>query len=361
MNVSAPQTRLATATAPETTAPILVSAAGSPGATSVTLTFDEPVYCIGLSFNSLDITITDNNPATTDPIAVGAGPNGCGVNQATADTSFSVQFSAPLLGGTDYTIFVTAEANEIQDVFGNDLANPSSANFSTGPADIGNPTITDTQLISNLATTDFGEVGDSFESTFSEPMNGSTSGAINLQDADGTGAFLLICGVNSTCTWNTAVTTLTVTLVTNWVGTGGTTPGLQVPVTITTMGGFTDTAGNVVNLAGSADRIIDNELLTGPFAPPTLTDARVLGSFGTSDFDGPGDSFTATFSHAMLNTASRILLQDQDGSLTNLECGTHATCTWDVASTKLTVTLIVSVAPFGGSTPGLQIPIRIAM
>ena len=358
---SAPQTRTATATAPETTPPMIASAAGAPGSTVVTLTFSEPVYCIGLSFDSSDIVITDNNPVTTDPVAVGQGPNGCGFTQSTADTSFSVQFSAPLLGGTDYTIFVLAEANEIQDVFGNDLANPSSANFSTGPADIGNPTITDTQLISNLATTDFGEVGDSFESTFSEPMNGSTSGAISLQDADGTGTFLLICGVNSSCTWNTAVTTLTVTLITNWVGTGGTTPGMQIPVTITTMSGFTDTSGNVVNLTGSADRIIDNELFTGPFAPPTVTDARVLANFGTTDFESPGDSFSATFSHAMVTSASRILLQDQDGSFTNLECGTFATCVWDVAATKLTVTIMLSIVPSGGTTPGLQIPVRIAM
>jgi hypothetical protein len=151
--------------------------------------------------------------------------------------------------------------------------------------------------------------------------------------------------------------------VTNWVGTGGTTPGLQIPVTITTMSGFTDTSGNVVNLTGSADRIIDNELLTGPFAPPTITDSRMLSNFGSTDFGEPGDAFRSTFSAPMLRGAFvGMLLQDQDGSAAFVSCDAQLNCVWDAAATSVTATLTTVIVPFvPGTTFGLQIPFRIAM
>ncbi len=361
---SAPQTRIATATTAETTPPTIASATGEAGATIVTLAFSEPVYCIAFSFDSTDIVITDNNPATTDPTATAPGPNACAATQATADTSFSVQFSTPFLPGATYTVVLFPETNEIQDVFGNDLVSPSTVTFSTGAADIGAPTLTDTRLLQNLQTTDFGETGDAFDVTFSEAMNASGSNpGINLQDADGTTNFLLICGVNSSCSWNTAGTTLTVTMTTHWLGTGGTTPGLQVPSTITTLNGVTDLAGNLPNLSGSADRVIDNEFLTGPFAPPTVTDARMLSNVVTTDFGEPGDAFRAIFSAAMISSPNAgILIQDQDGSVTFLSCGASVACTWDTSATTLTVTVSTFALPFvPGGTPGMQIPMRIAM
>lgn len=360
---SAPQARLTIAALPDTTPPTLTSASGQVGGTIVTVTFSEPIFCTLLSFDPTDIFITDSNSATIDPTATAAGPNQCGSSQATADLSFSIQLSGPLLPSTTYTVVLTPEANEIQDAFLNDLASPSIATFETSPADIGAPTLVDTRLLANLQTTDFGEVGDAFDVTFSEPMNGSVSGTISLQDADGTGGFLLVCGVNTSCVWNTSGTTLTVVMTRNWFGSGGTTPGLQAPTTITTLNGFTDAAGNLPNLSGSLDRVIDNEFLTGPFAPPTITDSRVLSNVGSTDFVDPGDAFRSTFSTAMLTTPTpAMLLQDQDGSAAVVACGVQVSCVWDASATTLTVTVTTPVAPFlPGTTFGLQIPVRIAM
>ena len=37
----------------------------------------------------------------------------------------------------------------------------------------------------------------------------------------------------------------------------GTTPGLQIPFNITALTGFTDVAGNPVNVLGSSDRLVN--------------------------------------------------------------------------------------------------------
>jgi hypothetical protein len=253
-----PQTRTAIASAPETTPPTIVSAAGAVGSTTVTFTFSEPIYCTALSFDPTDFALTDNNPATSDPIVVGAGSNFCGFASTTADTSFSVNLSSPLPADRTYTAFITPEANEIQDVVGNDLANPSSITFTTPPGDFTAPTLTDTRVVNNIATTDFADIGDAYSITFSEAMSGAVFGTISIQDPDGSTASHT-CGANVVCSWNTAVTALTVTIVTPTPSAGGSTPGLQLPATITTMSGFFDTQGNVPDLAGSADVLIDNE------------------------------------------------------------------------------------------------------
>jgi len=96
-------------------------------------------------------------------------------------------------------------------------------------------------------------------------MNGTTSGTIQIQDQDGT-VFTLTCGGNVACTWNTAVTTVTVTIgavaiPAPPVGSAGAgaTPGMQIPFNITTLNGFTDLQGNVPNVLGSPDRLVDYE------------------------------------------------------------------------------------------------------
>jgi hypothetical protein len=120
--IRAPQTRTATATPPETIRPTLVSATTAVGATTLTLTFSEPVWCFfGLSFNATDFTISDNDAATVDPNVTGQGSDPCGVTQNTADLSFSITTDAPFFPGRSYAVTLTPEANEIQDVVGNDL------------------------------------------------------------------------------------------------------------------------------------------------------------------------------------------------------------------------------------------------
>lgn len=160
-------------------------------------------------FNSTDIELTDFNGATTDPTATAAGANACGSDPATADTSFSVTLSSNLRAGKTYTVTLTPEADELQDVSGNDLASPSAASFTTSAADTTAPTLTDTRATANVVTTNFSDVGDKFTITFSEEMNATTAtDTISLQDADGSGG-LITCGTNATCTFNTAGTTNT--------------------------------------------------------------------------------------------------------------------------------------------------------
>jgi hypothetical protein len=263
-DIAAPQARQATALQPETTAPTITSASGAVGGTSITINFSEPVYCTGFSFDTTDITITDNDATTTDPTANGAGSNACSATRSGADTSFSFNTNIALPAGRTYTVTLTPEANEIQDTANNDLANPSSVTFTTGAADFTPPTIVDARMVNNLVTTDFTEAGDSFSMTFSETMNGTTTGTIQIQDQDGT-VFTLTCGGNVTCTWNTAVTQVTVTVATTItppvVGDpgAGNTPGMQIPFNVTTLNGFTDLQGNVPNVLGSSDRLVDYE------------------------------------------------------------------------------------------------------
>jgi hypothetical protein len=120
--IRAPQTRTATATAPETVRPTLVSATTTVGSTTLTLAFSEPVWCFfSLLYNETDFTISDNDTTTVDPNVTGQGSDSCGVSQNTADLSFSITTDAPFLAGRSYIVTLTPEANEIQDVVGNDL------------------------------------------------------------------------------------------------------------------------------------------------------------------------------------------------------------------------------------------------
>jgi IPT/TIG domain-containing protein len=265
---SAPQSRQSTAVAPETTAPTISSVTGAVGATSLTITFSEPVRCSGGWTPVGNITLTDNNSATTDPTATGFGSNACGTTQTTADSSFSVTLSSALPSATTFTLTYTSPGAGIvvEDIVGNDLASPSSSTFTTGAGDFTPPTITDARMVNNLATTDFTEVGDSFSLTFSETMNGTTTGTINIQDQDGT-SLVLTCGGNVSCTWNSTTTptmvtvTVTTALVAPALGAAGagSTQGMQIPFNVTTLNGFADLQGNVPNVLGSPDRLVDYE------------------------------------------------------------------------------------------------------
>lgn len=361
LTVAAPTTHTAIATSPDTTRPTLTSASGDVGSTVITLGFSKNVYCAGFSFNATDIVISDNNLFAPDPIVTGMGPNSCGFTPVSADPSFSVQVNMALSSSTTYTVILTPEPDEIQDVLFNDLPSPSEVSFTTAAGDFTPPTLIDTQLLANLGATDLGDVGDQFEATFSEAMSVSPFAGINVQDLDGTVAFLS-CGSQVQCTWNGALTTVTATLTSVLAPFAGSTPGLQFPANITTLTGFSDLQGNAPSVLGSADRLIDNEILTGPLAPPTVTDSRMVNNVATSDFGDIGDAFSVTFSGGMnLNPAGNLMLQDQDGSSVFLSCGTNTVCDWNGVVTVMTVTVIMPLAPSMGVTPGMQIPARVVM
>jgi hypothetical protein len=252
-----PQTRTVTAAAPETVPPSLVSASGPVGSTTLQLVFSEAVWCSFFSPFGI-VNLTDNDSSTTDPVVVAFGIDACGTTQLSAHKTFSLIVNSPFPGNRTYTATLFPAPNEIQDVFGNDLPNPSSVIFETGAPDFTAPTLTDARIVNNIGSTDFGDVGDAFTVTFSERMNGTTSGFIGLQDQDGSTATVL-CGTNSSCSWNLATDTVTVTVTTPMPSGGGTTPGQQIPMNVVFLLGFTDVAGNSPNVLGSPDRLIDYE------------------------------------------------------------------------------------------------------
>jgi hypothetical protein len=134
---------------------------------------------------------------------------------------------------------------------------------------------------------------------------------------------------------------------------------------------------SLVDPPGSASTTFNTGL---DLTPPIMIDARMTTKNGcASDFGCPGDGFSVTFSRAMdtgggtARTAA-IGVQDQDGTTTQIWCGPGpapatppgksaqgpATCSWNIAATTLTVTLLAALPDNGdGTTPGLQIPFNI--
>jgi hypothetical protein len=266
---SAPQARQATATAPETTPPTLASAAGAVGTQVLSLTFSEPVQCPNPpNWNpAVNVTLTDFNSATTDPAVTGYGTTPCGSGPTTATTTFKLATNIPMPADRQYTVTVACNSTtDITDIVGNPLACPATVIFTTGAGDFTPPTMVDARMVNNVASTDFIEAGDAFSVTFSEAMNGAQNGQISTQDQDGTTTTIQCSAAGTTaanqatCSWNTAVTTLTVTLTGPLTIIGaGTTPGHQIPFNITALTIIQDVAGNPPNVLGSSDRLVDYE------------------------------------------------------------------------------------------------------
>ncbi len=123
----APQTRTATVAPPERIPPSIISATAGIGATSVAITFSEPVYCTAFFVEPSRVTISDDDPANVDLVAVAMSPNDpCGSTHVSAHASFSVNTNGPFLPGRTYTVTLRPQPSEIRDVAGNNLPNPSS-------------------------------------------------------------------------------------------------------------------------------------------------------------------------------------------------------------------------------------------
>jgi hypothetical protein len=264
---TAPQARQATATAPETVDPDLISASGNVGGTTITLTFSEPIYCTGLDpATEINVTDEDDNDLTVS----GFGSDPCTTVRADAETTFNIVVSPALEPDTTYTVSIdydTAAPDDIRDVAGNGL-DDNDVNFTSGAGDFTPPTIVDARMTSNVGTSDFTEAGDAFQLTFSEVMSDTDEvGSMALQDQDGTTLNLDCTTAGVGCVWNDAATTVTVTLVSAFIAPvapapgAGTTPGMQIPFNVTTTSGtaFTDLQGNAVNVLGSSDRLVDFE------------------------------------------------------------------------------------------------------
>jgi len=265
---AAPQARQATATAPETTEPELISASGNVSSSTILLTFSEPVYCRGLAVTT-DIDVDADDPDVTDPTVTGYGSSPCEASRSDTATTFNITLSTDLEADTTYTVTFTVDADSVEDAANNDLEDQSSVDFNPGAGDFTPPTMVDARLTSNVGTTDFREDDDAFTVTFSETMDDTTTGdSIQLQDQDGT-VVTVTCGAGTNaviCDWNDADTTITITVnVANLTVPAlgaegdGSTPGMQIPFNVTTLNGFADAQGNVPNVLGSADRLVDYE------------------------------------------------------------------------------------------------------
>lgn len=258
---TAPRTNSATATAPDTTKPTLVSASGNGGSTTLTLTFSEPVYCS----DALDAGDVKLESGTTTILSL-AGSS-CKTTAAEAKTSYTVTLASAMAANTSYVVTLTTTTDETRDVSGNQIASPATISFTTGAADTTPPTLTDARIVTNAGLTTNMDSGDVFTITFSEAMNTNTVGdTISVQDTQNSpsqgNTATLNCGTGeATCVFDSTKTVLTVTITGTFTvsGPSGSNKAITYPATITSLGGFSDTGGNAPNLAGSADRIIDVE------------------------------------------------------------------------------------------------------
>jgi hypothetical protein len=217
------------------------------------------------------VSLNSFTPGTTDPSVTGYSGTGCGNSAITATSTWKVATGTSLPADKSYSLQVLCAASpaDITDIYGNALSCPAVVNFTTGAQDFSPPIIIDSRMSAKDAcSSNFSCSNDAFALTFSKKMNGATLGTVAVQDQDGTTASIQCTATagaqQASCSWNTAVTTLTVTLTgtltpdcagTPCVSTG-TTPGLQIPFNITALTGFTDVSGNPVNILGSSDRLV---------------------------------------------------------------------------------------------------------
>jgi len=268
--INAPQAQTMSATNPSSTPPSITSASGAVGQTLVKINFSVPVWCDAANgFSFSDFTINSGNPTVTDPTftAVDASSK-CGGTQVTAGTPLVLVASTALPAGTTYLLTFTQPASTsgaVKNVYNVALPSGSQTSFTTGAVDFTPPIMVDARMTSKCTTaacgSDFAFAGDGFSVTFNKTMNGATNGTVSIQDQDGTTATIQCSAVaaanNAGCVWNTAVTTMTVTLTGALTGNAGTTPGMAIPFNITGLTVIADTSGNPVNVLGSTDRLVN--------------------------------------------------------------------------------------------------------
>ncbi|GAB7191749.1 hypothetical protein NUM3379_24570 [Kineococcus sp. NUM-3379] len=190
--------------------------------------------------------------ATTDADPVAANFQVRDNDLAAGSYSYRVTFindGDPGAAGTAASITVTAPVN--------DTTVPTVADTRfTANGNAGNPLLLET--------------GDVFTLAFSEVVTVTGNATLRLRDADGTEVDFTNGVSNTTVVLSNAPTTIGTTtyeagrVVTVTLGAGtqlsaGTSAGLSLPATITTQAGLADAAGNALNIAGSADVVVDTE------------------------------------------------------------------------------------------------------
>lgn len=184
---------------------------------------------------------------------------------------------------------------------------------STAPVvDTTAPTVLDARVGTNAGSAFLLENGDTFLLALSEAVAApSTGDTMRVTDTDGTVVDIVFSGTNFSLNTGDAVingTTygagrvLTITRgAADVVVVAGTQTGLGLPATITQQAGTRDAAGNELNLAGSADVVIDTEAgeVTSPTTTPTDTVAPTFSGAATGTAGGQ----TLTVNSARRSTA----------------------------------------------------------
>ena len=344
-------------------------------ATTIRVTYAEPVLCgtgNSLSFNTasflqqfaINVGGFQRTPASVT----------CPANSSIGATRITLIAPIDISAGGSIDYQESATASErIKDVSGNNALSPQTAALAAlAPATP--PVITDAHVTVNLGGSNFGDPGDAFTLAFDEQMINNTVGPqIQTLDNDpglNRDLFTWVCGSGGvSCTWDSARTLLTVTV--NQPGLfgsfGGSTPGLQLPLTITSTTGVLDNDDGVAPNLNLSDTVI-NQTVTPVVTPPSITDAHVTANVGAITFGDVGDAFSLTFNELMNDvTTIQIQTTDNDPGATkgtgNWVCGTNVSCSWNPAHTGLTVSVTSTTPPAAsssdGSTPGLQLPLTI--
>jgi IPT/TIG domain-containing protein len=268
------QTVTGTATA-DTTKPSM-SSTTTLNATSIRTTWSEPVLCgtgnslaAGQTATFLQqFTVTVGGNSYTPTSVTCPANNIIGATRLTLVTTQDVSAG----GFVTYQQSATT-AERVKDLAGNDGTSPQTISFAPIAAATP-PVISAASITSNVGSTNFGDLNDTFTLTFNEQMNTTTAIVIAVTDSDpGTNKDFgyincNVAGNNSVCTWNTGGTVLTVRVGTAFTGgsstsdgttagTNGTTPGFQLPLTITATTGITDFDDSVPPNLSASDKVID--------------------------------------------------------------------------------------------------------
>jgi len=240
-----------------------ISSTTTVDSTNIRLTYSEPVTCNNSAAAAAQFTITTAGTSFA-ATSISCVTTSSGATRVTLTTAPTQDVSAG--GFVTYVEDATIAANRIHDLAGNNAVSPQTISFSAIAAATP-PVITDAHVTNNIGSTDWGDsTSDAFSLTFNEAMNTTTAGvSIQVSDNDPTTvktSATLSCGSGAgtvTCVWNTAATVLTVTSNGGLSVSSptGTTPGLQLPLTITATTGLKDTDDGVAPNLSASDKTID--------------------------------------------------------------------------------------------------------
>lgn len=257
------QTREAIATG-DTTKPSISTAVSNANGTDLKLTYTEAVLCNNLGWAQFSATPTGGAATTATGILCIAVQPG----STTVTVTFpAATFASGVGGSVTYTAGLAADRPV--DRVGNEATTPQTLAYTSFSADATKPLSQDIRIKTSAGFAGLLDTLDVFTIAYNEVVATPAAGSkIRLTDADGTVADV-ICGTNATCVVSLASTTIggtayptgqviTVTMTADpTIVTAGTAAGLAIPSTVVDSAGFTDTAGNIWDIANSPDKTLN--------------------------------------------------------------------------------------------------------